>query len=422
MISSLIILITILVFINNVVSFTSIMRSTSSSSLLLSSSSSSSSNRSKNILKMVATAPSKQANLLKVKNRYEGREDIAGMLDNDDDLDSYRNFEEADAENMEPPKTGNTITGTIIDMDDNGALLEIGGKMSGYLPIKEASLITIKHMSDVFEIGQQITAEVIGTLKGMPVISLRSAQLVTAWGNVLNIRAADTPFDVKVLEVNKGGAICDALGLKAFLPGSHFLGIPDESLIGTTIKVKFLDVNEDDGKIVVSQRRAMTESQTALKRGEVVQGTITGLRAYGAFLELDGGVAGLLHISQISYGRVENPETLFTIGQRCKVMILDFDKANGRVALSTKVLEPNPGDMLRDMPSVFEKAEETAKKYHERLEAERLAREAAAKDIVAGLGGAIADPDSDPLLSVADSIESILASVVSDVNKDNASA
>ena len=418
MISSLIILITILVFINNVVSFTSIMRSTSSSSLLLSSSSS---NRSKNILKMVATAPSKQANLLKVKNRYEGREDIAGMLDNDDDLDSYRNFEEADAENMEPPKTGNTITGTIIDMDDNGALLEIGGKMSGYLPIKEASLITIKHMSDVFEIGQQITAEVIGTLKGMPVISLRSAQLVTAWGNVLNIRAADTPFDVKVLEVNKGGAICDALGLKAFLPGSHFLGILDESLIGTTIKVKFLDVNEDDGKIVVSQRRAMTESQSALKRGEVVQGTITGLRAYGAFLELDGGVAGLLHISQISYGRVENPETLFTIGQRCKVMILDFDKANGRVALSTKVLEPNPGDMLRDMPSVFEKAEETAKKYHERLEAERLAREAAAKDIVAGLGGAIADPDSDPLLSVADSIESILASVVSDVNKDNAS-
>ena len=413
MFSSLIILITILVIINNVVSFTSIMRY---SKLL------SSCHRPKNILNMVATAPSKQANLLKLKNRYEGREDIAGMLDNNDDLDSYRNFEEADAENMQPPKTGNSITGTIIDMDDNGALLEIGGKMSGYLPIKEASLITIRHMSDVFEIGQQITAEVIGTLRGMPVISLRSAQLVTAWGNILNIRAADTPLDVKVLEVNKGGAICDTMGLKAFLPGSHFLGIPDESLVGSTIKVKFLDVNEDDGKIVVSQRRAMTESQSALKRGEVVQGTITGLRAYGAFLELDGGVAGLLHISQISYGRVENPETLFTIGQRCKVMILDFDKANGRVALSTKVLEPNPGDMLRDMPSVFENAEETAKKYHERLEAERLAREAAAKDIVAGLGGAIADPDRDPLLSVADSIESILASVVSDVNKENSSA
>ena len=414
MLSNIIILLAILLLVNNAISY-SINRMISSSS-----SSISSIYRRSNIhLNMVATAPSKQARLKVVKNRYEGRGDIAGMLDeSDDDVDSYKNFAEADEENIEPPKAGQTITGTIIDMDDNGALLEIGGKMSGYLPIKEASLITIRHMNDVFEIGQQITAEVIGTLKGMPVISLRSAQLVTAWGNVLNVRAADTPFDVKVLEVNKGGAICDAMGLKAFLPGSHFLGIPDESLIGTTIKVKFLDVNEDDGKIVISQRRAMTESQTALKRGEVVQGTVTGLRAYGAFLELDGGVAGLLHISQISYGRVENPETLFTIGQRCKVMILDFDKANGRVALSTKVLEPNPGDMLRDMPSVFEKADETAKKYHERLEAERLAREAAAKDIVAGLGGAIADPDSDPLLSVADSIESILASVVSDVNKD----
>ena len=287
--------------------------------------------------------------------------------------------------------------------------------MSGFLPVKEASLVPIKHVNTALEIGQKISAEVIGTLKGMPVISLRTAQLAIAWEKILEQRTADVVFEVKILEVNKGGAVCDLLGLKAFLPGSHFLGIPDESLIGNTVKVKFLDVNEDDGKLVVSQRRAISDSSTLmLKRGEVVSGTITGLRNYGAFLELEGGVAGLLHISQISYGRVENPETLFTIGQQAKVMILDFDKSNGRVALSTKALEPNPGDMLRDMNSVFEKADETAKKYHERLDAERLARESAAKDIVAGLGGAIADAGSDPLASVADSIESILASVVSD--------
>ena len=156
------------------------------------------------------------------------------------------------------------------------------------------------------------------------------------------------------------------------------------------------------------------ESQNVdLNRGEVVAGTVTGLRQYGAFLELDGGVAGLLHISQISYDRIDNLESLFTIGQRCKVMILEHDKANGRVALSTKTLEPSPGDMLKDMQNVFEQAESTAKKYHERVEAERTAREAAAKDIVAGLGGD-ADGNGDPLVSVADSIESILASIVSD--------
>merc|ERR1711998_809720 len=90
-------------------------------------------------------------------------------------------------------------------------------------------------------------------------------------------------------------------------------------------------------------------------------GTITGLRNYGAFLELEGGMAGLLHISQISYDRIDNLENLFQIGQKCKVMIIENDKAQGRVALSTKTLEANPGDMTKDMEKVFANAEDTAK-------------------------------------------------------------
>lgn len=175
-----------------------------------------------------------------------------------------------------------------------------------------------------------------------------------------------------------------------------------------------MDANEDEGKLVVSQKLALSgTNNTDLKKGEVIAGTITGLRPYGAFLELEGGLAGLLHISQISYDRIENLESLFSIGQKCKVMILDYDRVNNRVALSTKNLEANPGDMLKDMNSVFENAEETAKKYQARVESERLAREASAKDIVASLGGAIDDSNSANLASVADSIESILASIVS---------
>lgn len=84
--------------------------------------------------------------------------------------------------------------------------------------------------------------------------------------------------------------------------------------------MKFLDVNEDEGKLVVSQKRATAGANPSdLKRGEVIAGTITGLRPYGAFLELEGGCAGLLHISQISYDRIDNLEALFTIGQKCKV-------------------------------------------------------------------------------------------------------
>eukprot|EP00607_Mallomonas_marina_P006437 CAMPEP_0182427222 /NCGR_PEP_ID=MMETSP1167-20130531/15989_1 /TAXON_ID=2988 /ORGANISM="Mallomonas Sp, Strain CCMP3275" /LENGTH=380 /DNA_ID=CAMNT_0024609301 /DNA_START=186 /DNA_END=1328 /DNA_ORIENTATION=- len=350
-----------------------------------------------------------------IKERYGGRGEFDTIKDDDDDIASYSSFSEADSEITNPPTKGEMITGVVIEMDDNGALLEIGGKMSGYLPLKEASLIPIKHVNTVMNVGDSITAEVIGTLKGMPVISLRAAQLIGAWEDILNTRANDESFDVKVVEINKGGAICDAFGLKAFLPGSHILGIPDESLIGNTMTVKFLDVIEEEGKIVISQRKAKADSQTCdLVKYEVVSGTVTGLRNYGVFLEFEGGMSGLLHISQISYDRVDNLEEVFSIGQTVKVMIIDHDKVNNRVALSTKTLEPNPGDMLRDMESVFKQAEETAKKYVERMDQERKAREETAKDIVAGLGGAMDNADSDPLVSVADSIESILASIVSD--------
>ena len=191
-----------------------------------------------NAVKMVAVVDGKQLRLGGAKEKYEGRGDLVSMVDDDEsDVDTYSFFAEADEAEVDPPKVGQTITGTVIEMDDNGALLEIGGKMSGYLPLKEAALIPIKHVNTVLEMGQELTAEVIGTLKGMPVISLRAAQLVTAWEQALSMRATDATFEVKVMEVNRGGLVVAALGLKAFLPGSHYMGTPDESNIGQTLKV-----------------------------------------------------------------------------------------------------------------------------------------------------------------------------------------
>merc|ERR1719329_43640 len=306
------------------------------------------------------------------------------MVD-EEEASIYNSFTEATTEASLPPKSGDTVTGTVVEIDDNGALLHLdSSKMSGYLPVKEASLIPVRDLSTIFDIGQEITAEVVGTFKGMPVMSLRSSQLLEAWGDIAVVHEKDEIFDVKVLEVNRGGAVCAAFGLKAFLPGSHFLGVPDASMIGNTVSVKFLDVSPDEGKIVLSQRRALTDSQAPIERGAVLKGTITGLRNYGAFLELESGTAGLLHISQISYDRIDNLESMFTIGQEVKVMVIEHDQSNGRVALSTKTLEANPGDMKKDMQAVFDSADETAKLYHERMEKEKAAREAAAKDIVAG--------------------------------------
>jgi len=229
----------------------------------------------------------------------------------------------------------------------------------------------------------------------------------------------DEVFDAPCIGVNRGGAICLVDGLRAFLPGSHLAGqLPTEDLIGQVLPLKFLEVNQEDNKLVVSNRRAVVEKQMSnLSRGDIVTGVVKALKPYGAFVEI-GGMSGLLHISQISYDRIEDLEKVLLPGQQLKCMIIDHDKMNGRIALSTKTLEPEPGDMLTDPDKVFELAEESAKKYHERMEAERKAREEAAKDIVLGLGDSLDDLTSgddegegggdDPLADVSDNLDSVL--------------
>ena len=194
-------------------------------------------------LKMTATYAVRK-NLDKIKERYSGRGDVDGVeTEADVDINAYTSFVEADAEEINPPKKGQIITGTVIEMDDNGALLEIGGKMSGYLPLKEASLLPVRNVNTVLEIGQSVTAEVIGTLKGMPVMSLRAAQLVGAWENILNMRATDATFEVTITEINRGGAVVNAMGLTGFLPGSHLIASAlDTTLIGAKVMVSILFV------------------------------------------------------------------------------------------------------------------------------------------------------------------------------------
>merc|ERR1711937_989364 len=255
-------------------------------------------------------------------------------------------------------------------------------------------------------------------------VSIRRIQFRKAWDNVAAMQETDDSFEAEVVAVNRGGAICLVEGLRAFLPGSHLTGqLPTEDIIGQVLPLKFLEVNQENNKLVVSNRKAVVEQQMSdLSRGDLVSGLVKALKPYGAFVEV-GGMSGLLHISQISYDRIEDLEKVLQPGMQVKCMIIDHDKVNGRIALSTKTLEPEPGDMLKDPAAVFEKAEETAQKYHERMEAERKAREEAARDIVLGLGdsldelGVNGDEDStssdsagvDPLADVSNSLDSLLS-------------
>lgn len=303
--------------------------------------------------------------------------------------------------------------------------MDIGAKASAFLPVAESALIQNPgdDIENLVELNSELNFQIISEEdeNGQLLVSVRRIQYREAWDKVVANQSSDEVFEAKVVDVNRGGAICLVEGLRAFLPGSHLTGqLPTEDLVGQTLPLKFLEVNQEGNKLVVSNRRAVVEQQMSdLSRGDIITGLVKALKPYGAFVEV-GGMSGLLHISQVSYDRIDDLEAVLQPGQQVKCMIIDHDKVNGRIALSTKTLEPEPGDMLRNPAKVFEMAEQTAAKYHERMEAERKAREEAAKDIVLGLGDSLDDLTSDsddvngddaadPLAEVSDSLDSLLS-------------
>jgi small subunit ribosomal protein S1 len=341
----------------------------------------------------------------------------------DEDLDfSYEDFAHAVQNTAYDFNRNDIVKGTVVEYDVKGCIVDIGAKASAFLPAAEASLIQDNaELEDLVPIDTELEFQIISDEdeNGQLLVSIRRIQYRQAWETVQKMQDSDEAFEAPVIAVNRGGAICLVEGLRAFLPGSHLSGMmATEDMIGTKLPLKFLEVNPEAGKLVVSNRKALVEQQMSdLSRGDIVQGMVKALKPYGAFVEV-GGMSGLLHISQISYDRIDDLEKVLQPGMMVKCMIIDHDKVNGRIALSTKTLEPEPGDMLKDAAKVFEMAEETAKKYHERMEAERKAREEAARDIVLGLGDSLEElgvngNDSgdmeDPLANVSDSLDSLLS-------------
>lgn len=350
----------------------------------------------------------------RIKANYKGPQII---IDPDVETEvgfSYASFDEAVAATDYSFNRNDVVSGTVVQYDKGGCIVDIGAKASAFLPLQEASLIQEQGSSieSLIDLDQERNFQIISDEdeNGQLLVSVRRIQYREAWEKVVAKQATDEAFDAECVSVNRGGAIFLVEGLRAFLPGSHLTGrLPDEDLIGQTLPLKFLEVNEEDNKLVVSNRRAVVEAQMEdLSRGDVIDGIVKALKPYGAFVEV-GGMSGLLHISQISMDRINDLERVLQPGQKIKCMIIDHDKANGRIALSTKTLEPEPGDMIKDPQRVYDQADETAKMYLEKQDAERKKREASAKDIVLGLGDALDDLGVDSGSDASDNLDSVLS-------------
>lgn len=269
----------------------------------------------------------------KLKKNYKGPKVIVS----DEDVPfSYDDFDAAVQATTYAFNRNDVVKGTVVQYDKGGCIVDIGAKASAFLPVAEASLMDLqKDIEKIVELDVEKDFQIISEEdeNGQLLVSLKRIQFREAWTKVQDMNTNDDVFDAEVVAVNRGGAICLVEGLRAFLPGSHLTGqLPTDDLIGQSLPLKFLEVNQEMNKLVVSNRRAVVEQQMSeLSRGDVVEGMIKALKPYGAFVEI-GGMSGLLHISQISYDRIDNLEKVFQAGDKVKCMIIDHDKVNGRIA------------------------------------------------------------------------------------------
>merc|ERR1711988_1137188 len=322
---------------------------------------------------------SRRTNYSKVLHSYTLESNNLGKKESEKD-EMYSLFDELLDKYDVEFDVGDRVVGTVVSMDKKFVYVKMGLKDYALLPREEVSL-TGKRAEDVLPIGESREFFVMRNSKRevQPILSLKTFEIELAWERARKQLLNGEVEDALVVESTKGGYRVDLQGFKSFLPVSqvHPQNLVDE-LVGKTIPVKMVDVDESKNRCVCSNRKALVDSNHAastfesLSVGEVVFGHVQNVTAFGAFIDFDG-VAGLLHVSQISNDRLDSTDGIFQIGEPIKCMVLAIDKEKGRVSLTTKKLEPSPGDMLRNRGMVMERADEMAQLFRERVVAAEAA-------------------------------------------------
>ncbi|WP_287128281.1 S1 RNA-binding domain-containing protein [Candidatus Cyanaurora vandensis] len=271
---------------------------------------------------------------------------------------------------------GDIVNGTVFSLEPRGALIDIGAKTAAFLPLQEMSINRVVNPEEVVNEGDVreffiLTEE---NEEGQLTLSIRRLEYMKAWERVRALQSKDETVRAKIFAVNRGGALVRIEGLRGFIPGSHLsTKEPKEELIDQELPLKFLEVDEERNRLVLSHRRALVERRmNKLEQYQVVVGRVRGIKPYGAFIDI-GGVSGLLHISEISHDHIETPHSVFNVGDEIKVMVIDLDAERGRISLSTKQLEETPGEMVQDSAQVYALAEDRAEKFRQKLLAEQTA-------------------------------------------------
>jgi small subunit ribosomal protein S1 len=248
--------------------------------------------------------------------------------------------------------SGEVVSGTVVGINDRDVILNIGFKSDGLVPLAEFKDMTNLKIGDIVDLFIEEREDSMGQL----VLSRRKAKLVKGWEYVQKALDKDEVVEGFVKRRTKGGLIVDVFGIEAFLPGSQIDVKPIRDFdiyVNKTIEVKIVKINYTNDNVVVSHKVLIEkdlEQQKAailtnLEKGQVLEGVIKNMTNFGVFIDL-GGVDGLLHITDISWGRINHPEEVLKLDQTVKVVVLDFDGDKKRISLGMKQLTPHPWDSL----------------------------------------------------------------------------
>jgi small subunit ribosomal protein S1 len=251
---------------------------------------------------------------------------------------------------------GEVVRGTVVGVTERGVLIDFGYKSEGIVnpsEFMENGELVVKRGDEV-----DVLVKAMETSEGYPVLSRADAVRLRAWDDVEKAFNEGVPIKGRVMDRIKGGLRVDIDGIQAFLPGSQVDTRPVrnlDSLRGKEIEAKIIKLNRKRSNVVLS-RKAVLEESNASRKGEtlgqieediIVEGQIKNLTDYGAFVDL-GGIDGLLHVTDMSWGRLQNPAEMFKVGDTVQVKVLRFDRDRERVSLGFKQLLPDPWETIEE--------------------------------------------------------------------------
>ena len=265
---------------------------------------------------------------------------------------SKADLEKAYDETLNKVTEHQVVEGTVISVDKKEVIVNIGYKSDGIIPASEFRYNPDLKVGDKVEVYVENQEDV----KGQLVLSHKKARLSKSWERVNEALENEEVIQGYIKCRTKGGMIVDVFGIEAFLPGSQIDVHPIRDydiFVGKTMEFKVVKINQEFRNVVVSHK-ALIEQELEqqrkeiigkLEKGQILEGTVKNITSYGVFVDL-GGVDGLIHITDLSWGRVSDPHEVVTLDQKINVVILDFDEEKKRIALGLKQLTPHPWDAL----------------------------------------------------------------------------